>query len=146
MCPLKIKNITNPSEEIKMVKSKERDDDEHYDRRLKGADEKFCSSCGAIIKKEAELCPKCGVRQKQSSETNVSSSPKQIKSRVTAAVLAILLGGIGVHKFYIGKTGMGILYLIFFWTYIPMIIALIEGIIYLTSTKTDEEFTAKYVP
>jgi TM2 domain-containing membrane protein YozV/predicted RNA-binding Zn-ribbon protein involved in translation (DUF1610 family) len=29
----------------------------------KAADEKFCSSCGAIIKKEAEICPKCGVRQ-----------------------------------------------------------------------------------
>lgn len=129
-----------------MVKSKERDDDEHYDRRQKGADEKFCSSCGAIIKKEAELCPKCGVRQKPSSDTNTSHSPKTIKSRVTAGVLAILLGGIGVHKFYIGKTGMGILYLIFFWTYIPAIIGFIEGIIYLTSTKTDEEFTAKYVP
>lgn len=129
-----------------MVKSRERDDDEHYDRRQKGADETFCSSCGAIIKKEAEICPKCGVRQKHAPETHTVSSPKRIKSRVTAAVLALLLGGIGVHKFYIGKTGMGIIYLIFFWTYIPAIIGFIEGIIYLTSTKTDEEFTAKYVP
>jgi len=128
-----------------MVKSRERDDDEHYDRRQKGADETFCSSCGAIIKKEAEVCPKCGVRRKTASETHTVSSPKRIKSRVTAAVLAFLLGGIGVHKFYIGKIGLGILYLVFVWTYIPMIIAFIEGIIYLTSTKTDEEFTAKYV-
>lgn len=29
----------------------------------KGIDEKFCLSCGAVIKKEAEICPKCGVRQ-----------------------------------------------------------------------------------
>jgi hypothetical protein len=27
-----------------------------------GTGEKFCSSCGTVIKKEAEICPKCGVR------------------------------------------------------------------------------------
>ena len=129
-----------------MVKSKEKDDDEYYDRRQKGADEKFCGTCGAIIKKEAELCPKCGVRQKSSSESQSIPTHKIIKSRVTAGVLAILLGGFGAHKFYIGKIGMGVLYLIFFWTLIPTIIGIIEGIIYLTSTKTDEEFTSKYVP
>ena len=29
-----------------------------------GSDEQFCSSCGEVIKKEAEICPKCGVRLK----------------------------------------------------------------------------------
>lgn len=38
--------------------------DENYDRRAKGADEIFCGSCGAIIKAEAEICPKCGVKNK----------------------------------------------------------------------------------
>jgi hypothetical protein len=37
---------------------------------------------------------------------------------------------------------LGILYLVFVWTFIPAIVALVEGIIYLT--KTDEEFSAKY--
>lgn len=130
-----------------MEKSREKDEDEHYDRRRKEADEKFCGSCGAIIKKEAELCPKCGVRQNPStSENRTLNTPKVIKSRVSAGILAILLGAFGVHKFYIGKVGMGILYLVFFWTYIPAIIGIIEGIIYLTSTNTDEEFTEKYVP
>lgn len=64
------------------------------------------------------------------------------KSKVTAGVLALLLGGFGVHKFYLGKSGMGILYLIFCWTYIPSIIALIEAIIYFT--KSDEEWAAEY--
>jgi TM2 domain-containing membrane protein YozV len=64
------------------------------------------------------------------------------KSRVTAGVLAILLGGIGVHKFYLGKTGWGIVYLIFCWTYIPSLIGLIEGIIYLAST--DQSFAIKH--
>ena len=63
------------------------------------------------------------------------------KSRVTAGVFALLLGGIGVHKFYMGKIGMGILYLIFCWTGIPAFVALIEGIIYLT--ESDEKFASR---
>ena len=64
-----------------------------------------------------------------------------MKNRVTAGLLAILLGGLGIHKFYLGKTGTGILYLLFFWTGIPAIIGLIEGIIMLT--QSDEEFRVK---
>jgi TM2 domain-containing membrane protein YozV len=100
------------------------------------ADECYCESCGNIIFKEAEICPKCGVRQSRF-KRNTNS-----KSKVTAGLLGILLGGIGAHKFYLGQTGMGILYLLFVWTFIPAIIGLIEGIIYLT--MSDEEFQAKY--
>lgn len=64
-----------------------------------------------------------------------------IKSKVTAGILAILLGGIGVHKFYLGKVGMGILYLCFCWTAIPAVLGLIEGILYLCSN--DENFQLK---
>jgi len=48
-----------------MARTIQRDDDEYYDRRHKGADETFCASCGAIIKKDAEICVKCGVRNKK---------------------------------------------------------------------------------
>jgi TM2 domain-containing membrane protein YozV len=65
-----------------------------------------------------------------------------MKSRVVAGILGILLGNFGAHKFYLGQIGMGILYLVFFWTGIPGIIGLIEGILYLV--KSDEEFHAKY--
>lgn len=51
-----------------------------------------------------------------------------VVNKVTYIVLALTLGGLGVHKFYAGYTGRGILYLVFVWTYIPSIIALIEGI------------------
>lgn len=104
--------------------------------REKKLDEVFCRSCGEIIKQEAEICPKCGVRQ-----TKPSSSHGK-KDKATAGILAILLGGIGAHKFYLGETGLGILYLCFCWTFIPSLIGFIEGIIYLT--KSDEEFEAKY--
>jgi TM2 domain-containing membrane protein YozV len=65
-----------------------------------------------------------------------------LKNKVVAGVLAILLGGFGIHKFYLGKLGQGILYLIFAWTAIPSIIGLIEGILYLV--QSDEEFNQKY--
>lgn len=58
----------------------------------------------------------------------------KVVNKVTYALLAFFLGGLGVHKFYEGKTGLGILYLIFCWTFVPMIIALIEGIVALTKT------------
>lgn len=64
-----------------------------------------------------------------------------IKSKVAAGILGIFLGGIGVHKFYLGKVGMGILYLCFCWTGIPAIVGFIEGIIYLCSN--DENFQLK---
>lgn len=44
-----------------MIKTKPKDSDEHYDRREKKADEVFCYSCGSVIKKSSNLCPKCGV-------------------------------------------------------------------------------------
>lgn len=100
------------------------------------ADEQFCSSCGEIIKEEAEVCPECGVRQ---STPSASSD----KDRTTAAIFALLLGGLGAHHFYLGNTGRGIIYLLFVWTLIPVIVAFIEGIIYLT--KSDEEFQQQYV-
>ena len=64
------------------------------------------------------------------------------RNRSIAALLAIFLGGIGAHKFYIGQTAQGVLYLLFFWTFIPAIVGLVEGVIYLT--MTDDTFSAKY--
>lgn len=43
-------------------------------------------------------------------------------------LLAIFLGGLGIHKFYAGKTGVGLIYLIFSWTFIPMILSLFSVI------------------
>jgi TM2 domain-containing membrane protein YozV len=64
------------------------------------------------------------------------------KSRIVAAILAFFLGGLGIHKFYLGQIGWGIIYLIFCWTFIPSIVAFIEFIIYLCTS--DEDFARKY--
>ncbi len=65
-----------------------------------------------------------------------------IKNKLVAALLAIFLGSLGIHKFYLGNNKMGVLYLVFFWTYIPGIIGFIEGILYLCSN--DENFQLKH--
>ena len=51
-------------------------------------------------------------------------------------MLAVLLGGIGAHKFFAGKTGAGVCYILFCWTGIPAIIAMIDFIVALF-TKPD---------
>ena len=95
----------------------------------------FCFACGEKIDPRAEICPKCGVRQKG------VKVPGE-KSRVAAILLAFFLGGLGAHKFYLGRVGWGIIYLLFFWTVIPSIVAFVEFIIYIC--MSDEQFAAKY--
>ena len=102
--------------------------------RIKGSDEKYCQECGSVIRAKAEICPKCGVRQAVGSLSG--------RNRLAAALFALLLGWVGAHKFYLGKVGMGIFYLLFCWTLIPLIASLIEGIMYLT--MTDADFAATY--
>ena len=47
-------------------------------------------------------------------------------------LLALLVGGFGVHRFYLGDL-LGIVYLIFCWTFIPMIVSAIEALIFMRS-------------
>lgn len=72
------------------------------------------------------------------------------KNKIVAGVLGILLGGLGIHWFYLGNTKRGVIYLLvtvfLCWTVIaPVvmeIVGFIEGLIMLM--KTDSEFDALY--
>jgi TM2 domain-containing membrane protein YozV len=125
-----------------------------------------CPFCDEVISVRAKKCKHCGetldvaLRQAQeamrasdrsgnvymnaaASSTTATVQPySRTKSRIAAFILAWVLGGIGGHKFYLGQAGQGILYLLFCWTFIPGIIAFVEGIIYLT--MSDERFWQKY--
>ena len=94
------------------------------------ADQKTCESCGASIKRMAEICPACGVRQ------------KRLVSKTALILITFFLGGLGGHKFYLGKWVQGIFYLLFCWTGITGLIALIELIVY--ACTSSESLNEKY--
>ena len=72
------------------------------------------------------------------------------KNRLTAGILALLVGGFGVHKFYLGYNNQGIILLLMstvgmilvFPLFASAIIALSEAIIYLTTS--DQKFYDTY--
>lgn len=88
-----------------------------------------CKKCGATIES-----PKC-------TEYGTIQDTFNYKSRIAAASLAIFAGLFGAHRFFLGQW-WGIFYLLFFWTYIPWIIGMIEGIVFLCTNQ--EEWNRKY--
>lgn len=74
------------------------------------------------------------------SRTKKGSKPP--KTKTAATLFAFLLGAVGGHKFYLGSWGWGIVYLLFCWTYIPLIVSVLETIRYIVITE--EQFQQKY--
>ncbi len=113
-----------------------------------GPGKKHCYACANILDARAELCPKCGVRQPGTAGALAVTSPAPApipttsRSKTTAALLALFLGGFGIHKFYLGQGGLGVLYLLFFWTFIPAIVAFIEALVLLG--MGEQEFARKF--
>lgn len=125
--------------------------------------ENKCPQCGAPLDPGATECKFCGeklVTQKVTEQVQQSQSQPQIvvqqvaqatvsginpswpvKSKTVAGILGIFFGGLGLHKFYMGKPLMGILYLCLSWTFVPEVIGFFEGISYLCSS--DENFQLK---
>ncbi len=112
---------------------------------------KFCYACGEKINTYAEICPKCGVTQ-----NNINQTYSEEKSLLTTLLLAFIFGFMGIHNFYIKKTVKGVLSIVFSWTYMPLILSLID-IIIMSRVKvqnlskryrvdfTDTESTAKKI-
>lgn len=107
-----------------------------------GPTTKFCFACGATLDVRAEICPACGIRQPHVAGMAGGSGfgpgdaiTRTGKSKLAASLFAIFLGGLGVHKFYLGDTTRGVVYLIFFWTLIPAIVGFIEGIVWLAQSN-----------
>ena len=72
---------------------------------------------GGIIKTETPIyackvmvvCPKCGCAVAPTKTVDPNASPK---SRLITLLLCIFVGGLGIHRFYVGKIGTGVLWLL----------------------------------
>ena len=74
---------------------------------MKQDNQKYCTECGELINIKAEICPKCGVRQQNSSVSN-----KKNDKWLISVLLCLFLGGLGAHRFYTGHTGIGVIQLL----------------------------------
>ncbi len=120
---------------------------------------KKCKHCGEILDaalRSAEEARRSAAEKQSpmvfmnaaSSASPVNSAGNETiikgeKNKVAAALFAFFLGAFGFHKFYLGQVAQGVLYLLFFWTFIPGIIAFFEGINYLS--MNDHRFARIYI-
>ena len=67
------------------------------------------------------------------------------KDEVVGVLLAVILGDFGVHHFYLRRDGLGILYLLFFWTGIPALIGLFEAFLMPSRIRRYNAMQAMYI-
>src|SRR3982074_5335 len=83
---------------------------------------KFCNNCGAETDERAEFCTKCGVRvapqqiaggyPAQPVYVNPANADPNAKSKLVAGLLAIFVGGFGIHRFYLGYQNIAVAQLV----------------------------------
>ena len=61
-----------------------------------------------------------------------------MKNKNTATLLAIFTGIIGGHRFYLGQFGLGMLYLVSSWTFVPLFLGILDALVFLF--QSDERF------
>ncbi len=83
-----------------------------------------CRGCGKEIHQSTHRCPHCGASQLTS----------RYKNKAIAGVLAIFLGGLGIHRFYLGQW-WGLFYLLLWITGIPSLVSIVEGIVFLATNQ-----------
>ena len=85
----------------------------------------FCPNCGAEVNDNAVVCVKCGCAlPKGNAEVDLNKSEKDW---IVTLLLCFFVGSLGIHRFYVGKIGAGILQLITLgacgiWTLIDFIV------------------------
>lgn len=87
----------------------------------------YCPNCGKPVTGETNFCPECGAPLKIANYQNQPASNRANEDRwLIALILCILVGSLGVHRFYTGNIVTGVLMLITLggcgvWTIIDLI-------------------------
>lgn len=111
----------------------------------------FCKYCGAEIDDNSIYCSKCGQKLDENGgyadsfhDGSINLGPNvKGKNKIIAAILALVVGDFGIQHFYLGNNTAGILSCVFFWTGIPAIIGLVQGVLMLL--ESDEDFAKRIV-
>lgn len=105
----------------------------------------YCPRCGKPLKDKDFYCPNCGARVYDTNQGSTDDITRTIqikrdeseKGRLAVLLLCLFLGGLGIHRFYVGKTGTGILWLLTAGLF--GIGALVDLIMICTGSFTDSE-------
>ena len=122
---------------------------------------KYCKFCGQVIDADCVICPKCGKQVEEikysrqdniiiNNNNNASSSASASamfgnasnvspKSWLVTLLLCLFLGTIGIHRFYVGKIGTGILMILLLMTGISAIWAVIDLILIILGKFKDKQ-------
>ena len=89
----------------------------------------FCRKCGTDVG-NSRFCPNCGAEVAPPG----NGGPCYIEehrtvNKIAYGLIALFIGGLGIHRFYAGKWVSGIMYILFCWTGIPSLLAFVEGIV-----------------
>ena len=88
----------------------------------------YCSNCGAEANDNAVVCIKCGCALQK--PNNPSDPNKSSKDWLVCLLLCFFLGYLGIHRFYVGKTGTGVAQLLTgglcgIWTLVDFVMILL---------------------
>lgn len=120
---------------------------------LPKTEKNFCYNCGEATQINQVICVKCGVAlPAEKGLLQTGQEEKKYKNKTVAGLLAISLGPLGIHKFYLGYTKEAMITMIVFIgglflagvpSLVIWIITFLEGFLYMV--KSDNAFEQRYV-